>query len=75
MYCSLLTIAQAEPSDRDAGIHDIRKPYTWEDRPDLAIHDSCGFAGASEDEISHVERFLQEMSEEGQPKDRLHVIW
>ena len=71
----LLTVQQADPCERDAGVHDIWKNYTWEDRPDLIIHDSRGFQCASEEEILSVEKFLEGKAGKEKPKDRLHVIW
>lgn len=49
--------------------------HKWKDRPDIVVHDSCGFEAASEQEIKSVEQFLAQMAHKEQPKDRLHIIW
>ena len=68
-------MAQAKPSDRESGEHNILEEHAWRDRPDLVVHDSRGFEAASDEEIKTVEAFLSEMSRKVEPRDRLHIIW
>ena len=62
-------------SNRSRGIHDVRQEITFEDRPDLIVHDSGGFEAGADEEFVAIEGFLKEKSAVTDVKDRLHVIW
>lgn len=62
-------------SNRSRGIHDVRQEITFEDRPDLIVHDSGGFEAGADEEFIAIEGFLKEKSAAVDVKDRLHVIW
>lgn len=61
--------------NRSRGIHDVRQEITFEDRPDLIVHDSGGFEAGADEEFVAIEGFLKEKSAATDVKDRLHVIW
>jgi predicted GTPase len=43
-----------KPSDRKSGVHNVRTEIKWAGRPDLVVHDSCGFETGTKDEINEV---------------------
>lgn len=61
--------------DRSRGIHDVRQEITFDDRPDLIVHDSGGFEAGADEEFVAIEGFLKEKAAAVDVKDRLHVIW
>ena len=61
--------------NRSRGIHDVRQEITFEDRPDLIVHDSGGFEAGADEEFIAIEGFLKEKSSAIDVKDRVHVIW
>lgn len=62
-------------STREAGKHNIRTPITFRERPDLIVHDSCGFEAGTDEEMKAVESFLQEKSSETDLAQRIHAVW
>ncbi|KAK6853685.1 hypothetical protein PG995_010497 [Apiospora arundinis] len=62
-------------SHRSSGVHNVKEPITWPDRPDIIIHDSGGFEAAALKEFEAIEDFLREKSEVTEIDDRLHAIW
>lgn len=53
----------------------MRQEITFEDRPDLIVHDSGGFEAGADEEFIAIEGFLKEKSSAIDVKDRVHVIW
>jgi hypothetical protein len=62
-------------SNRTRGVHNVETEITWDDRPDLIIHDSGGFEAGGDHELEAVERFLRDKSNEIEINKRLHIIW
>ncbi|KAI1627960.1 hypothetical protein EDD37DRAFT_606741 [Exophiala viscosa] len=62
-------------SPRERGKHNIKDPITFPSRPDLIVHDSCGFEAGSDEEMNVVEDFLQENSSATDLAQRIHTVW
>jgi hypothetical protein len=70
---------KADVVREDHSVHDIDKELKTESKPELIIHDSCGFqASTNADDANEAERvkaFLRAKAKIEVLSDRLHVIW
>ncbi|KAJ3556349.1 hypothetical protein NP233_g11998 [Leucocoprinus birnbaumii] len=63
-----------EPTSQ-RGIHDIRRPFSFQSNPHFIFHDSPGFEAGGEEELQNVLSFLEEKAKAKDVDEQLHAIW